>query len=367
MTGVLVHEWIEAHGGAEQVLDAMAAEFPDADIACLWDDAPQRYPGRRVVDSWLARTPLRRHKAAALPMMLPTWWRRPGSYDWALVGSYAFAAQARFPASPDLRKLVYVHSPARYVWEPELDGRGSSRFVRAVAPPLRRLDRRLVAGAHAFATNSAFVRDRVARTWGRDSVVIPPPVAAGAIAAGDDHDLTDAERRVLDALPGVFVLGASRFVGYKRLDLVIEAGEHADLPVVIAGGGPLEQQLREQGAAARVPVTFVSRPSSALLHALLRRAAVFVFPAVEDFGILPVEAMAAGTPVLSSARGGVTESVLDGVTGAHVAEWRREPVRAAVERALAASAQDCRDRAMDFDEPVFRRRLRTWVDEQLAV
>ncbi len=112
------------------------------------------------------------------------------------------------------------------------------------------------------------------------------------------------------------MLGASRFIPYKRLDLVIAVGERAGRPVVLAGRGPELERLRAVGAAASVPVHVVEGPSTALLRALYQTTDLFVFPAVEDFGIMPVEAMAAGAPVLAQALGGTAESVVPGLTGA---------------------------------------------------
>ncbi|WNY33457.1 hypothetical protein Q9Q99_15595 [Curtobacterium flaccumfaciens] len=120
----------EAVGGAERVLDAMADEYPDADLFGLWNDAPGRYPGRRVIESALAPTPLRGRKALAVPF-LPALWshglRDLGLYDWALVSSHLFAHQARVPGVDPERQFTYVHTPARYLWNPELDARGLVR------------------------------------------------------------------------------------------------------------------------------------------------------------------------------------------------------------------------------------------------
>jgi glycosyltransferase involved in cell wall biosynthesis len=150
-------------------------------------------------------------------------------------------------------------------------------------------------------------------------------------------------------------------VPYKRLDLVIRAGEEAGVPVVLAGSGPLADELAAQAAAARVPVTIVPRPSDALLYTLYQRSLAYVFPAVEDFGIMPVEAMAAGARVLVSDVGGATESVVDGVTGVHVHDWEGAGLADAVARAAALDPAASVRRSADFDADVFERRIATWV------
>lgn len=344
----------------------MVDAFPDSDLLCLWNDVPDRYPGRELRETWLARTALRRNKAAALPLIPATWrGRRPGGYDWALVSSHMFAHHVNFADQPEsFRKYVYVHSPARYLWNPELDSRGAGVVPRLVSPAFRKLDRLRAQEATSIAANSEFVRDRVRLAWDRDAVVIYPPVSVAKIQCVDSwaDQVAASERVQLDALPRPFVLGASRFIPYKRLDLVIAAGEAAGLPVVLAGAGPEEGRLRALAAKSTVPVHVVDDPSDALLYALYEAASVFVFPAVEDFGIMPVEAMATGTPVVVCATGGASETVLDGRTGAHIVE-PADPrsLAEAVAVALTADPDACRARARLFDGERFSGAVKRWT------
>lgn len=363
MSGVLVHEWLSVRGGSENVLVELARIFPDAPIAALWDDAPERFVEGRVTETWLARTPLRHHKAMALPFMPSTWRHLPSSdAEWVLCSSHLFAHHARF-AGParDAPKYVYTHTPARYIWTPELDMRGDNRIARAVSRPLQELDRKRAQEAHSIAVNSSFVAERVARVWGRDSTVIYPAVSVANFVTDSQDALTAEEASILDALPTTFILGASRFVPYKRLDVAIEAGVASDLPVVIAGDGPDEERLRALAGEHRGRVTFINHPSSAMLSQLYRRALVLVFPAIEDFGIMPVEAMAAGTPVIANAIGGAAESVVDGVTGALLETFDSASLREAVVRASSLDAAACTARAWEYDVGVFDSRIRSWI------
>lgn len=366
MSGVLVTDWLQPNGGAENVFDALIDAFPDADRYCLWNDSAGRFTGVR--ETWLAGTPLRRHKAAALPLMPAAWrglpWQKA---DWILCASHLFSHHARF-AGPARHapKLVYTHTPARYIWAPELDPRGAGLLARTGATVLKPLDRRRASEPVAIAANSRFVADRIADAWHRDAVVIHPPVDAHRFA-GPLPPLTRDERRVVDALPGEYLLGASRFVGYKRLERVIDAGVATGLPVVLAGGGPDEGDLRryarERGAAA----TFVVVPSQRLLAWLYRRAFALVFPSIEDFGIVPIEAMASGTPVITEAVGGQSESVVEGRTGVIVRDWSPDGLQDAVARAERISGADCTARALEFDESVFTRGIRDWVGATLGI
>jgi len=365
--GIIVHEWISATGGAEKVLDAMVETFPDAEIWCLWNDVPEsRYPKRIVRESWLAHTPMRHAKAAALPLMPLTWrTHRRTSADWILAGSHLFAHHVSLGGQDaDVRKFAYVYTPARYIWHPEVDVRGAGWLPRLVSPSLRSLDRRRARESYGIAAISQYVQERIQIAWGRDSEVIYPPVGVARMQRVESWSgqLSDGERVVFDRLPSPFVLGASRFVPYKRLDLVIKAGEAANLPVVLAGSGPEYRRLREQAAQSTVPVHFVSDPSDTLLYALYEAASVFVFPAIEDFGIMPVEAMALGTPVVARTVGGVSETVVDGVTGALLDEVDSPRSWAvAVTAALNADSQACRARARVFDSSNFSASLRNWM------
>lgn len=368
MTGLIVTEWIEQAGGAERVLDRLASLFPQADMLCLWNDAPARYANREVRETWLSRTPLRRHKALALPVM-PLTWRIPRQHDheWALVSSHAFAHHVRLDG-PDIPKYVYVHTPARYLWAPELDARGSNPAARVAGPPLRALDRRSAATATAVAANSQFVADRIERSWDREATIIHPPVDVARIASGRWRaELTDDEHRTLDALPQAFVLGVSRFIRYKNLSTVIDVASLLDLPAVIAGFGPLEDELRTQGDQARVPVRIVDHPSDAMVAALMERATLFVFPPVEDFGIVAVEAMAAGTPVMANREGGARETVVDGVSGALFDPRSAAEAVAAADACTRLPRQGIVAHAHQFDAPVFDRSLLGWLENTADV
>ena len=365
MSGVLVHEWLAPRGGSENVFESLTRVFPDASRYCLWNESD----GRFEVDgeTWLARTPLRGRKAAALPLMPLAWRALPkADAEWVLASSHLFAHHARF-AGParEAPKLAYVHTPARYIWNPELDERGDSRAVRAAASAFKGLDRRRAQEPVAIAANSVFVQQRIARAWHRESTVIHPPVDVTSFLREPAPNARDEE--VLARLPESFLLGFSRFIPYKRLDLVIEAGVAADVPVVLAGAGADEDRLRafaEERAPGRV--FFVRSPGAELYRALLHRSLALVFPAVEDFGIVPVEAMAAGRPVIGSAVGGTAETIMHGRTGALVEHWSHDELRRAVDTAAGLSPDACRTQAKRFSEEVFADRIRSWVAESVA-
>jgi len=363
--GVIVHEWIERTGGSEKVVDAIAKLFPATDIACLWDNAPGRFAGHSVSESFIARTPLRGRKALSTPVAPASWrGRANNAYNWAIVSSHQFAHHVSFrDQRDDFEKYVYVHTPARYLWNPELDPRGQALPVRALGPTLRRLDRRRAVEAHSIAVNSKVVQQRVAKSWERSSVVVYPPVDVTVIASQLNWSalLEPSDLAILDSLPSEFLLGASRLVSYKRLDQVIALGAAVGLPVVLAGAGPELGRLRAQAEAACVKTVFLGRVSDALLYSLYQRAVAYVFPAVEDFGIMPVEAMAAGSAVLASDVGGTAESIVDGVSGVLCNFRSPADCLAAVDRLSGLASADSRRRARLFSVERFNTAFLGWV------
>ena len=362
-SGVLVHEWLAEYGGSENVFDTFTEMFPTADLLCLWSDVPNRYPGRRLQETSLARSRIRRSKPATVPASLVAWRRREGRHDWALISTHLFAHHySERRAGKALKKYLYVHSPARYIWEPQLDRRGASAVVRLAAPPLRAIDRVRAKEAYAVAANSSFVAERIARTWHRHSTVIHPPVDVQRIhTVLEAPRLSAHEHQVLESLPATFVLGASRMVPYKALDLVIQAAAALDVPCVLAGSGPDEGRLRALGGAARVPVTFVPKPSDALLYNLYRRCAAYVFPAVEDFGLMPVEALAAGAPIVVGPVGGAREIVGDTKAGVIADSTRPADLAAAAVVAMGLDRAQCSARAQDFSKEAFKERVYGWM------
>lgn len=382
MTGILVNEWLTKTGGAENVIEEMGRVFADAPIVCLWDDAHERFAPGRVHETWLARTPLRRAKALALLVMPATWNRLKNPLEeppgWTLSCSHLFAHHARFRGVDEkVPRLAYVHTPARYIWSPELDGRGDSLIARTLSLLLKPVDRRRAGRLTSIAVNSLAVAERVRTCWGRDSTVIYPPVDveyySGVVSANgsgsgvvDTSALTPSDLLTLSHLPSQFVLGASRFVAYKRLDLVIDFGLTADVDVVLAGSGPERARLEKIALRHEARVHFIDAPSRLLLRELYRRAAAYIFPAWEDFGIMPVEAMAAGTPVVALNRGGASETVVDGTTGVLLQDFTRAEMLRAWAAIPSLTSHECLLRAQEFSAETFRARLAGWVANEVS-
>ena len=364
MTTLLAHEWIAEYGGSENVFEQIRLALPGSRSVCLWNDNPTRFPA--VEETWLARSPVRGRKVAAMPLMGSAWRHVDlRGVDRVVVSSHAFSHHlASRAAGSDIPSFAYVHSPARYVWVPDVDHRGKSLAGRLGRSYFRRWDRRHTSAAVRYAANSRFVAQRIADTWGLEAQVIYPPVDVerihSRVARGTDVSPIDSSPQ------GEFVLGASRFVTYKNLEAAVRAGEILGLPVVLAGGGPDEQRLRALARSARVPVTFTGRVDSDELIELYRRATLFVYMPVEDFGIMPLEAIACGTPALVNDVGGAREGVLatgGGSTAVWVDGGFEDP--SAVERAVTVDRAAAAAAAAAFSNTAFRSNFLTWLGERV--
>lgn len=357
----LAHEWLDARAGSEKAFEALAAIFPEADLYALTDTLGQEFRsgGRPVTTTALARAPgLRSRRDLALPLM-PLAWRIVTRQQYDVVITSSHACVKGFRPGREALHLCYCYTPMRYVWDPH-DQRSGLHRLSALGPraALRRWDRRSARWVDSFAAISTAVQDRIERYYGRASRVIHPPVDTDFYTPGDAGEGVPAEP---------YVLACSRFIPYKRLDLAILAAERVGIPVVVAGRGPGEAALRALAASVKVPVSFEVAPSDARLRALYRGASAFVFPALEDFGIVVVEAQACGTPVVALAEGGTADTVVDGVTGALVEGQHVDSFAKGLLRALEiADTAPCVSQAASFSAAAFAERVRVWVADAVA-
>jgi glycosyltransferase involved in cell wall biosynthesis len=346
----VIHEWYAGFGGSETVALELR-DVLDAELHVLYvERGTTAPPGAR--GSALTILPFLQHKQAAVPLT-PLAWRvhRASPYKTVVTSSHALGHTARLPQSRTATYLSYVHTPARYVWTPDLDHRAAGSLLAPARAALRTMDRRLSSHVTAYAANSREVAARIRRFWNRDADVIYPPVDVEYFSPGD-------------ALPGEQqrpLLSVGRFIGYKRHDFAIGVAEAAGRPLVLAGSGPLEKRLRQQAAGAAVPVTFVIAPTRAELRELYRSSVALVFAAHEDFGMVPVEAMAVGTPVLAYAAGGVLETVQPGLSGALVGALDPVTFAARVEEVASLDRLAISDSVQHFSRARFRDEIARWV------
>jgi glycosyltransferase involved in cell wall biosynthesis len=351
----LVHERFTEYAGSERVVAELAGLYPHARVHAPVV-VPESLPPAlrdRVEPGPLDRLVRGTTYAHLLPLLPLAIRRLPvGSPDVVIASHHAFASQVVHATSAPV--IAYVHSPARWVWDPamrrgETGGAAGSLALGAFAAAFRGSDRRAAGRLRQVVANSTAVAERVRAWWGQDAVVVPPPVDT-------THYCPD---------PGVeregFFLLAGRLVPYKRPQLAVAAAARAGVPLVVAGDGR-SRAACERVAGART--TFLGRVSDDELRSLYRRCAALLMPGVEDFGIVPVEAQACGAPVIAAGAGGSLDTVVPGATGVLV------PVddddAAAVDRwadaLLHFGARDfdaaaVREHADGFSRAAFRRRM----------
>jgi glycosyltransferase involved in cell wall biosynthesis len=354
----VVHEWLTIPGGSEQVVLELLEMFPNAELfTSIYDPAP--WPAaiteRPVHVSLLNRIPgATRNYPKLLPLMDRAFRSFDlSSFDLVLSSNHACAKNVRTPAGT--LHVCYCHTPMRYAWEEGfLEGEEVGSLTRMMLPLLlRRLRRQDLAGAASpdvFVANSSHVADRIERYYGRSAEVVHPPVNV-------EHFLG------LERSPEDFYLTFGRVVPYKRVDLAVAACEHVDRRLKVAGDGRALPGVRA-GAQGHDAIEFLGRVTDAERDRLLGGARALLFPGEEDFGIVPVEAQAAGVPVIAYGVGGASESVLDGQTGVLFGEQDAQSMARAIERFERLELDDARIRenASRFG----RERFRSEIAEVIA-
>ena len=358
----LVHDWLTGMRGGERCLEVFAELFPTADLYTLLHVPGSVSPAienRRIVTSFIQRLPQAerryRHYLPLFPAAVRAFDLR--GYDLVLSSSHAVAKGVRVPAGA--LHVCYCFTPMRYVWDLYEDyfGPRAGLAARVLMPPvaawLRRWDRRTAAGVHQFVAISRFVAARIRRAYGRDADVIYPPV--------------DVSRFRVDEAPGEFYLVVSALTPYKRVDLAVEACNRLGRRLVIVGTGPEDRRLR---ALAGPTVELLGWRDDAQTAELYTRCRALLFPPLEDFGITPLEAMAAGRPVIAFGAGGARETVVppgegEPPTGLFFEHQTVEGLVDAIRRFEASAHQfepkALRRRAEAFDRPLFRERVHAYL------
>jgi glycosyltransferase involved in cell wall biosynthesis len=361
----LVHDWLTGMRGGEKVLVSLCRLFPEATIFTLLhvrgSVAPeieaheirttfiQRLPG--VARRYRSYLPLFPAAASSIDLT---------GFDLVVSSSHCVAKGVRVPTGA--LHVCYCHTPMRYVWDRQAEyfdpariGRVRAGAIGVAAEGLRAWDVATANRVHRYVANSAYVAGRIRRYYDRPAEVIPPPVDTDFFTpAGDGPG------------PGAYDLVVSALAPYKRLDLVLEAYRGLGRPLKIVGSGPEEKHLR---AIAPGEAEFLGRVDDVALRDLYRGARVVLMPGIEDFGIVPLEAMACGRPAIVFAEGGGPESVVEGVTGL----WFREPTATALRATVDSlsgmrfNTRSLRSRAEAHSRQVFEARLGRFVRETLEM
>lgn len=358
----IVHDWLTGMRGGEKVLEAVCAIYPEADLFTLLHvpgSVSAAIERHRIHTSFIQRLPLAsrlyRHYLPLFPAAIES--LNLDRYD--VVVSISHCAAKSVLVRDPRRHLCYCLTPMRYAWDqfdayfgPARVGRAGSAVLRPILASLARWDAATADRAGRYVGISRYVAGRIARYYNREAGVVYPPVDTVFFSPADVHREHHA-------------LVVSALVPYKRVDVAILACRHAGVPLRIVGDGPELPQLRKLAGPG---VTFLGRLTDDDVRREYRQAAAVLLPGIEDFGIVPLEAQACGTPVVALADGGALETVVDGVTGALVRDAGTDAFADGVRRAMAGpiDVAAIRAHAERFGRERFDAEFRTLVDRLSA-
>ena len=355
----LVHDYLNQYGGAERVLEALHDGAPAAPVyTSIYDHAamPAQYQTWQIHTSWMQYLPgwrrFFRHYFMLYPLAFNSF--DLSAYDLVISSSSAYAkgVQVRHGAV----HICYCHTPMRFVWQTDayvarerIQGL-TQRVMRFLLQFLRQWDIQNSRGVTHFIANSQVVAARIKTYYGREATIIPPPVDLAPINTQPAGD---------------YLLTGGRLVPYKRIDLAVQACSALNIPLVVFGDGRDKAELQRLAGPS---IRFVGRVSDAERQALFNGCRAFLFPGEEDFGIVPVEAQACGTPVVALARGGAMETVLPDDTGVLFDTPTAPSLASALERvaALRFDADRLRRHAEGFSRGAFDTRMQYLIADTLA-
>jgi glycosyltransferase involved in cell wall biosynthesis len=351
--------------GGEKVLEAICELYPDATLFTLVRVPGQVSPGierRKIETSFIQAIPsasrIYRHLLPLFPTAVELF--DLDEFDLVISSSHC-AAKSVIPTGRAVH-VCYCHSPMRYAWDqfdayfgPAQVGPRRSRLLRPIMAAMARWDAGTASRVDRFLANSQYVAGRIRRYYNRQSTVVYPPVDTAFYNPGPARDGGSAA--------GFLVVSA--LVPYKRVDIAIEACRKAGVRLTVVGRGPELPRLQRLGGDN---VTFCGWRSDEEVRQLYRESTAVLLPGVEDFGMVPVEAQACGTPVVALAQGGSAETILDGITGVLVKDGSADGFANGI-RAVAAMNLDrpaIRTNAARFSRRRFMGEFRAAVDEAVA-
>lgn len=303
----IVADWLVTYAGAEKVIAEFIELYPDADLYSivdfLSDENRAFFKGKIAKTSFIQTLPKSNKRYQNYLPLMPLAIEQLDVSKHDIILSSSHAVAKGILTGPNQLHISYVHSPIRYAWDMQhqylreagLDKGLKAKIARYLLHKIRMWDVRTSNGVDHFIANSHFIARRIKKVYGRDADVIYPPV--------------DVKRFSLNENKEDFYFTASRLVPYKRIDLIVEAfSMMPEKKLVVIGDG---SEMRKIKSKATSNIEILGYQSNSVMQDYMSKAKAFVFAAEEDFGIIPVEAMACGTPVIAFGRGGVTESVVD--------------------------------------------------------
>jgi glycosyltransferase involved in cell wall biosynthesis len=356
----IVHYWLINWRGGEKVLKAIADIYPQADIfahVVNRELVDRELPGRNITTTFISRLPMaQRHYQRYLPLM-PLALEQLDLRSYDLVISSESGPAKGVIAAPYATHVCYCHSPMRYVWDMYHEYTANSGTAsRILMAPLlhyvRQWDQLSSQRVDSYVANSQFVAQRIAKYYRRGSSVIYPPVAVEDFVAS--HDSED------------YYLSVGQLVAYKRPELLVEAFNISGKQLVVIGDGNMLKVLRKK---AKSNIRFLGWQTSEVIRYHYSKCRALIFPGIEDFGIVPVEAMASGKPVIAFGAGGALETIVEGRTGMFFREQSAASLVRAIQDFEASTPLDpvaIRDHALAYSAERFTVQFKEFVSKLLA-
>ncbi|OGI14924.1 MAG: hypothetical protein A2878_01060 [Candidatus Moranbacteria bacterium RIFCSPHIGHO2_01_FULL_54_31] len=357
----LVHDYLVQYGGAERVLEAFTELFPYAPIyTLLYDKEAMRgaFEEKRVYTSFLQKLPFSRKRHRLFPPLMPLAIEQFdfSKYDIVLSDSSSYAKG--IITRPETLHICYMHTPMRYAWDDcqkYTQDFGFPQLVKRLVPffmsPIRLWDKASADRVDQFLANSQFVAKRIRKYYRKEAYVIHPPV--------------NVDRFSISATPEKYFLMVGRLIAYKRHDIAIQAFNRLKLPLKIIGRGPELERLKKMAGPT---IEFLGRVSEEALPKYYRECQGFIFPQEEDFGIVAIEALASGRPLIAYRGGDIVEHLEEGKLGVFFDEQTPEAIMRAVEhfRETDYDAAYIRSKAIPFDKERFKATIKNYVEKALA-
>ena len=360
MKVAIVHYWLVSMRGGEKVLEALCRLYPDADIfthVYAPEAISEPIKAHKIITTFIQKLPMARTTYKKYLAMMPLALEQLNLSNYDLIISCESGPAKGIIPPPSALHICYCHSPMRYIWNMFHDYRTNAGFITRLLMPVlshyvRSWDAVAAMRVDHFVANSETVSSRIRKYYRRESTVIHPPVDISLFETVSPESLED------------YYLMAGELVAYKRPELAVQAFNASGRRLIVIGGGEMMAALKK---LARPNVAFLGYQPFDVLRHHYSRCRALIFPGEEDFGLVPVEVMASGRPVIAYGKGGARETVTDGVSGLFFSEQTVEAIEAAVRRfeSIDFDPQVIQTQAARFSSEHFDKKMKAYVEQAL--